>query len=237
MRRPLGIIFDLGETLLHTTAADWTAGNERLLALANDTSGMTAASLKSLSDPMAAELFGAREQSTLEMHYADFVKLLCETAGISLRVSYFEAACEMWRAAVTMAPADGAFTALEALALRGVKRGVLSNSAFPGFVLADELARHDMKRFFSFVISSADYGLRKPHRRILDVVIKKMGLPRDHIWFVGDKLDFDVAGAVNSGLCAVWYNPGRVPRTGDYECLEIGGWLEFRGMIADLDCL
>jgi putative hydrolase of the HAD superfamily len=231
------VIFDLGDTLLHTKATDWSAADRRLLELANDTGGMTAEDVKRLSDEIAAEVFGMREQSSLELHYGDFVKLLCETLGISLSVSYFEAACEMWRAAVTMAPVEGIVPALETLASRAVKMAVLSNSSFPGVVLGEELAKQDMGRFFSFVISSADYGVRKPHRRIVDLVVKKMALPREEVWFAGDKLEFDVAGAVNSGLCAVWYNPGHKPRTAGHECLEISHWHELAQMIGELSNL
>ena len=234
MRRPLGVIFDLGDTLLRTTATDWAAGSARLLALANDSRGITAADIKALSDEIANEVFSAREESALELHYGDFIKLLCETLGISLKIDYVEAAREMWRAAVTMAPTEGVLVVLEALRASGVRMGVLSNSAFPGVVLADELERHAMGRFFLFVISSADYGLRKPHRRIVDLVVKKMEVRPDDIWFVGDKLDFDVAGAVNSGLCPIWYNPSRRPRTGSYQCLEVGHWHEFRDKVETL---
>jgi putative hydrolase of the HAD superfamily len=234
MRRPLGVIFDLGDTLLRTTATDWAAGSTRLLALANDARGITAADIKALSDEIANEVFSAREESALELHYDDFVKLLCETLGMSLKVNYVEAAREMWRAAVTMAPTEGVAGVLESLRARGLKMGVLSNSAFPGVVLAEELERHAMGQFFSFVISSADYGLRKPHRRIVDLVVKKMELRSDDIWFVGDRLEFDVAGAINSGLCAVWYNPSHSPRTGSHQCLEISDWHEFRDMVETL---
>ena len=89
---------------------------------------------------------------------------------------------------------------LEELKSRGVKMGVLSNSAFGGAVLEEELARLGMSHFFSFVISSSDYGLRKPHRRIIELAVKNMVLTPREIWFVGDKPDYDLKGALNGGL-------------------------------------
>jgi putative hydrolase of the HAD superfamily len=83
-------------------------------------------------------------------------------------------------------------------------------------------------------MSSADDGLRKPNRYIFEVAIKKMGLPAEDIWFVGDRLDNDVAGAIDAGLCPVWYNPKNRPRSPAYECLEVKDWQELQEMLQSL---
>jgi len=131
---------------------------------------------------------------------------------------------EFWLAAANYHPIDGIAEVLSFLQEHQIKTGVLSNSSFHGQILQQELAKYDLYRYFSFVISSADYGFRKPHPRIFQTALQKMGLPAQDIWFVGDKLDFDIVGAINSGLFPVWYNCRDEINDNNYVCLEIKDW-------------
>ncbi len=227
LHRPLGVLFDLGDTILKLVSADWTAGTQRLLDLATYGHGFTAATLQPISSDLAVELFAFREQSRLELRYESFLKLLRETQGIVLRVSYENAARELWHAAHRFEPVEGVVDVLERLASYRVRMGVLSNSAFSGQVLKEELEKHDLARFFSFIHSSADFGLRKPNPRLIGLAVKKLGLEAKDVWFVGDKVDIDVAGGRNAGLYPVWYNPKREPLPDGYSCAEISHWSEF----------
>lgn len=227
MRRPLGVIFDLGGTILQSVSTDWTAGTQRLLELAEDGHGYTAASLEPVSGELVRELFAFREKSQIELRYEDYVKLLCETTGISLRVSYPEAVREMWNAALRFEPTAGAREVLDKLAPLGIRMGVLSNSSFSGRLLKEELEKHDLARFFTFVISSADYGVRKPNPRLTALALAKLGLNANDVWFVGDLADIDVAAALKAGLSAVWYNPQGKRLPDGYSCMEVGHWREF----------
>jgi len=230
----LGVIFDFGDTLLHYASADWTAGCKKLLDLADDSRGITPKEVKSLSDEMSHEVFTARLNSAIELHYDDFIRLLCETLGISLNVSYAEAAQQMWHASIVYEPVPGIFGILQRLQSSGVKMGILSNSVFSGSVLREELAKQRMDIFFSFVISSADYGLGKPHHRITELAVKKMGFPAHDIWLVGDKLDYDVRGALSCGLFPVWFNAAKATGklAGDY--IEVENWAQFEEKIGPL---
>jgi HAD superfamily hydrolase (TIGR01549 family) len=227
MNRPSGIIFDLGDTLLRSVSTDWLAGTQRLLELADENAGFTADTLAPLSTELVTELFAFREQSHLELRYESFIKILCETHGIRLKVSYEEAVREMRRAALRFTPTEGASEAIKKLALSGIAMGVVSNSSFSGEILRDELDKFDLSRFFAFIISSADYGLRKPNPRIMTLAAKKLGLPAKDIWFVGDKIDIDVAGALQAELHPVWYNPQREPLPAGYSCDQVNSWEQF----------
>jgi hypothetical protein len=62
IRKPLGVIFDFGDTILQAVSADWIAGTGKLLELAADDHGFTIATLQPISTQLALELFAFREQ-------------------------------------------------------------------------------------------------------------------------------------------------------------------------------
>ena len=56
-------------------------------------------------------------------------------------------------------------------------------------------------------MSSADYGVKKPHPLIFETALAKLEVDSSTTWFVGDTLEADIAGANESGLFSIWYNP------------------------------
>ena len=83
-------------------------------------------------------------------------------------------------------------------------------------------------------MASADYGVRKPHPRVFDIASRKMGLEPQDIWFIGDKHQFDVKGAITAGMHPVWYNPRNGKPDPQYDCLEINHWQDFIKIIETL---
>jgi len=227
MQKPLGVIFDLGGTVLHQETFDPVAGNRRLLEFVADAHGLTPEAVQDAADDISREIDRFRDEYMVEFSVQAFQKLLYETLSVKFTIGPAEAEREFWRAAVSLTPTEGIFEVLDMLAANRIQTGVLSNTAFSGAVLEEELARHNLAHRFAFVVTSADYGFRKPNPRIFKAAVNKMNLPPDRVWFVGDKPEYDIKGAVNAGLCAVWYNPENRPGAGDYDCLEVKSWREF----------
>lgn len=231
MRRPSGVIFDFGNTVMCDEAVNLVAGNARLLEFVTTFPHPTAQEIQHVADEIAHEIDRLKVESMLEFNIQSFHRLLFENLGLSFSISYPEMEREFWHAATSYRPSEGILEVLDTLEAQHIKAGILSNNSFSGAVMWEDLAKHNLAHRFSFVISSADYGFRKPSRRIFEIAIKKMGLPPGDIWFVGDRLDIDVAGAIDSGLCPVWYNPRKEPHTGELNCFEIEHWHEFRDRI------
>jgi len=61
-----------------------------------------------------------------------------------------------------------------------------------------------------------------------------MSLEPHDIWFVGDRLEYDIRGAIDYGLYPVWYNPEEKPGEIDGEYLEVRSWHEFREKVESL---
>jgi putative hydrolase of the HAD superfamily len=92
---------------------------------------------------------------------------------------------------------DDVLPALDALASRGLKLGVISNW--------DERVRPLLQQFkladyFDAVIVSCEVGFPKPSPVIFEHASVKLALPPEAILHVGDSAEVDVEGARNAGL-------------------------------------
>ncbi|HEX9896802.1 MAG TPA: HAD family hydrolase [Dehalococcoidales bacterium] len=234
MNKPRGIIFDLGNTVLNEEWFDPLPGNIKLLEYATNPLNLTPHEIQILADEINRGLRKVRDEQMVEFNVQNFQRLLYETLGITLNIGYAEAEREFWQATTKYSPTEGIFEVLTFLEANNIKAGILSNWEFSGYLLEEELERHNLFRYFSFVISSADYGFRKPSPHIFNVAIKRMNLEPVDIWFVGDTLEYDIKGAFSSGLYPIWYNPHGKPNTLEYKCLEVRNWHEFLEKIQSL---
>jgi FMN phosphatase YigB (HAD superfamily) len=66
------------------------------------------------------------------------------------------------------------------------------------------LTRAGLDGVFTWVITSADAGARKPSSRFFDYALARCGCAPDDVLFVGNQLNTDVAGANAAGIRSVW---------------------------------
>jgi len=108
----------------------------------------------------------------------------------------------------------GAEDAVDDLIAKGYQIGILTN----GYKLAqedkrDRLGLHpDAGRCKCFIVSE-EHGFLKPHKKIFDIALELMNLPKEEILMVGDSLLSDGQGAENAGIDFCWINPLRKRRT------------------------
>ena len=108
---------------------------------------------------------------------------------------------------------DGARETLDYLQSRGYRMGIVSN----GFreVQYNKLRSSAIDGYFDPVVLSDDAGVNKPHRRFFDYAVERAGSQAMRNIIIGDNLSADIAGAVDAGWGAIWFNPGRdVPGDG-----------------------
>ncbi len=235
MRMPKGVILDLGDTVLSFQSYDHSAGCSRILEYAMGAFTMSSQDAARLSEKIGQELFSLGDKSLIQYKHTDFIKLLCTHLGISLTIDSTEAERLWWQSSMKYIPSPEIFDALSALGDKGIKTGILSNSSFSSEILAEELDRHNLCHQFAFVISSADYGIRKPNSFLFQAAVARMGMSPADIWFIGDSLEYDIAGAMQANLYPVWYNARRENPNTKYPCLEVKGWAEFAQVIRSLD--
>lgn len=74
-----------------------------------------------------------------------------------------------------------------------------------------ELERLGLAPYFIAQISPAEAGAAKPHRQAFAAAADALGLPTETILHIGDDWYYDVGGALDAGMMAGWFNPGRQP--------------------------
>jgi putative hydrolase of the HAD superfamily len=110
---------------------------------------------------------------------------------------------ELWKAKrpEAMQAYPEAVSALRALRQHGVRVGLCSNWDWD---LEDDVEAVGLAGCFDVVISSAQAGARKPHERIFQHALAKLGLPAEEVLFVGDTLLPDVHGPLRVGMRAAY---------------------------------
>jgi FMN phosphatase YigB (HAD superfamily) len=72
--------------------------------------------------------------------------------------------------------------------------------------------RAGIGRFFTWVVTSVDAGFRKPLPEFFDFALRKCGLHKDEVLFVGNQLNTDIIGGQQYGIRTVWLS-GRAYRS------------------------
>lgn len=210
LRSPLGLLLDYGGTLVEEVGVDLRAGNEWLLSHASYCPpGVTLERVIDRAARIAKEVAGRRDQVHVETAWPTLTRLIHDYFGTRFDLPMAELELGFWKASVQTRPMPGARQALDLLHRAGVRIAVVSNTSFGEPVIRYELARHGLTDHLAFIMVSSDYSVRKPNPLLFETAAARLGLEPGEIWFVGDRLDTDVAGAKASAMTPVWFNPGR----------------------------
>jgi len=208
MKLPQAVIFDFGDTLIEDVSFAPRRGNEALFPfISSNPNQVTLDGITALGRKLDGYLQAQRDASSLEFSWFAFSRNLYESAGIGFSLPPVEAELTFWKAAEDSRLQPNVVEVLRWLSSRDIPMGVVSNCTFSGPAIEYELRKHGVVEFFRFVISSADYGIRKPHPLIFETAAAKIGANPNDIWFVGDSLQKDVLGSRACGMQPVWFNP------------------------------
>ena len=81
------------------------------------------------------------------------------------------------------------------------------------------------------VLVSSDYTVRKPNVLLYETAAARLNVRAADIWFVGDRLDTDVAGAKAAGMTSVWFNRDGGDPSSDVD-LTVSGWSDLAARVA-----
>jgi 2-haloacid dehalogenase len=108
---------------------------------------------------------------------------------------------------------DGAAAVLAALHAH-YKIAILTNGLT--VVQRGRLARSVIRHHISDIIISEEIGAAKPAKAFFDTAFARLGQPpKREVLMIGDGWASDIQGAVQYGIDACWYNPGRKPCPAD----------------------
>jgi HAD superfamily hydrolase (TIGR01509 family) len=225
MNGPAAILFDLGGTLLREESFAPEAWADTLNALQDGPRPLAPDAVRELVRQLVWEFRRPGKEGMVEVRMEACLRHLHDRLGVSPRGGPAELELAFWQATCRMSAEPGVAHVLAALVRRGLPLGVVSNSMFRAEVLAWELGRNGLASHFRFVLSSADYALRKPHPSLFRTALARLGLAAQEVWFVGDSHANDVTGAAAVGMQAVWYNSGgAVASAGTLPHAEVRDW-------------
>ena len=221
---PKGLLLDYGGTLVEEVAFDARPGNELLLTRAlHLPEHIGLEQVLDRASRVSTEVAARRDEFHLETPWPMLTRLIYDFLGIRFVEPMAELEMAFWRATVITKPMPGAREALEEFHQRGVRLGVVSNCSFGQDVLRYELAKHGLTDRLMFIMVSAEYAVRKPNVLLFDTAAAKLGVECKDIWFVGDRLDIDVAGAKAAGMKAILFDPGN-SQPADGADLKVVSW-------------
>ena len=199
--RPIAVLFDAGNTLVHLDYARLAAGVGDALAIP-----LTAAELEAAAGPAALAMEQQHQRTDRARGSAFLVELFMRVGVPSDRMDALRDTLldmhqqqHLW---ATNDPRIGG--ALERLRAAGYRLGVVSNSDGRA---ASALAACGLLAHFEIVIDSGEVGIEKPDPRIFALALERMGVAPDDAIYVGDLYEVDVVGARAAGLDVVLLDP------------------------------
>jgi HAD superfamily hydrolase (TIGR01509 family) len=217
-----GILFDLGDTLLDFGRVD--------VPMMFESGGRLAYQrLKDLGKAVPSfEKFHRRQlrairwnyfKSTLsgrEFNSLDILGKLSEEMGHDLTSEQTQELAWLWyeplseQAKVEPGTAD----MLREFRSRGLSLGLVSNTFVPSSVLDRHLASLGLLELLPVRVYSCDVRYRKPHRKIFQLAMQRLGIPASETLFVGDSPKADIFGANRMGLVTVLKDPSEAHKDG-----------------------
>ena len=211
MGKPKMILFDYAHTLAWEPDADFLRGERAVFAHVKDNPRRVT---PEEAARLGTDLFlAARDcrHSGWELHQHQQLRLKYDLLGLTFDLPLSEIEKRLWTAACPGEAMPGVQDMLAGLRARGIRTGVISNLVWSGEALTDRLQRLLPEHGFEFIISSSDYGIRKPNPLIFRAALAQAGLSPEDVWFCGDQIDADVFGAQAAGVFPVWYEDLTIP--------------------------
>ena len=238
------VLFDLGDTLLNFGRIKTTEIFAAGARLSYDY-------LKGLGQPIGSfywyslrNLVGLRTRRWLsalkgrDFDALELLKRIGTKRGIRLTLEQWRHLTWLWYKPLTKIgrTEPGIRETLAALKNSGLKLGIVSNTFVHGSALDKHLEQLNILDFFTVRVYSYEFPFRKPDARIFSLAAERIGEVPEHILFVGDRIDKDIAPALKNGMHAAlkdaYTNDGKKTPDGAFKIEHIA---ELSGLIRKIN--
>ncbi len=205
IKYPKAILFDYGHTLAKENSFDSLAGYRALMRYAaSNPKSVTAEEIAAYDAKLFGYLMKNAHTADIELAHRALFRTLFETFGVKFDLSELEMELIYWENASPIEPMPGAVEVIDYLNEKGIPTAVVSNLSFSGEALHYRLRSILPRERFCFVMSSCDYGWRKPNSFLFNAALANIGERAEDIWFCGDNTQADIKGASDAGMVPVW---------------------------------
>ena len=101
-----------------------------------------------------------------------------------------------------MRPFPGAIETLQRLQMTDIRLGLLTNGSAE--MQRAKIERFSLAEYFDHIQIEGEFGIGKPDERAFRHALEALSVEPTEAWMVGDNLDFDIRGAQQVGIYAVW---------------------------------
>ena len=101
-----------------------------------------------------------------------------------------------------MRPFPGAIETLRRLQTTDIRLGLLTNGSAE--TQRAKIERFSLAEYFDHIQVEGEFGIGKPDERAFHNALNNLGVGPAEAWMVGDNLEFDIRGAQQVGIYAVW---------------------------------
>jgi len=229
-KQPEAILFDLGSTLLYDSMSGGLNTRVRAL-LKRETFAPFVNEGFDLPIALADAMDAMYRDGLEEFHVRKWLETHVHQSSSSSAGSPDELERLIRSTIISYSPPNDASRVLRELLQLGMPMGVVSNSIFSADLLLNDIQDLSVLEAFRFVISSAEFGFRKPHQAIFENAVKKLGATPSTTWYVGDLWKNDVIGATGAGLIPVWLNREAVTPDVSVPHLRARNWAELGKLV------
>lgn len=224
-KQPEAILFDLGSTLLHDGLSGGLNMRTRSLLKCETFAPFVSVNFDlpgALADAMEAVYRNGLE----EFHVRKWLE-----AHLDPNVANPDGTPEALEGVIrstilSYSPPEDTSRVLRDLIRLDIPMGVVSNSIFSSDLLKNDIGEFSVPEAFQFVISSAEFGFRKPHPAIFEHAVRELGSTNSKTWYVGDLWENDVVGSSGAGLVPVWLNASASSPDVSIPHLRVENWTE-----------
>jgi putative hydrolase of the HAD superfamily len=216
------VLFDFGNTVMVDSPPSIAERCRRVLDLSKNGREIDTDEFVAYATAIDRHAWDGRDQSAVEYTTHAWLNLLSDEYELEFDQTLNEVERILYFHLDDSKPTDGIRDVLGKLFAMDVTMGVISNHPFGNVVLWEHLSRHGLSRYFRIVMSSADYGLKKPSPVMFRSCLRRLGATPQSSWFVGDSVKHDIDGARSAGIRPVLYDPNAtsIGSTGDYEVIH-----------------
>ena len=97
---------------------------------------------------------------------------------------------------------DGAYETLQSLSELNIRMAIITNGTSKN--QRGKLERFNLNKFFELVLVDTEVGFSKPDIRIYELALKKLSLPSNDVWMIGDNLVWDIEAPQKLGIYSIW---------------------------------
>ncbi len=196
-----GILIDMGDTLIHNVNFNFSKALDALYD-AFDNPIVSRQEFHKFENLVKEETFDKRQ--TIEIRCMDYIRLLMRRFDLHSKYTLEELEDIFVSNISQTVLVDNVIDVLEHFKKKNYKIIVLSNTMFSSSVISKELSQ--ISSYFTEIIASGDYVVRKPDKAFFELGIGRMGLATNEIVYIGNDYYFDIYGSSLVGMKSVWLN-------------------------------